>query len=123
MITHCEYREGVKAEICALLIKLYKYLNDGLMPNYDEDEEVFVEVDEFSKRPIYVNIEVSNIYNGNSHFEQQRLNSMVVTLDSNLFFRHGEYEQETEWAEISTDELVSIRDILQTHSNFIPEIA
>jgi hypothetical protein len=48
---------------------------------------------------------------------------MVVTLDSNLFFRHGEYEQETEWAEISTDELVSIRDILQTHSNFIPEIA
>ena len=114
MITHNEYRKKVKSDICSLLTVLYKYLNDGLMPNYEEEEEVFVEVDEFSKRPIYINVEVCNIYNGNTHFEQQRLKSMVVTLDDNLFFRHGAYKQEREWSKISTDELISIRELLKS---------
>ena len=114
MITHNEYRNKVKSEICSLLTDLYKNLNDGLMPNYEEEEEVFVEVNEFSKRPIFINVEVCNIYNGNTHFERQILNSMVVTLDNNLFFRHGAYEQESEWSEFSTDELISIRELLKS---------
>ena len=116
MITHNEYRNNVKSEICSLLTDLYKYLNDGLMPNYEEEEEILVEVDEFSKRPIYINVEVCNIYNGSTHFERQMLNSMVVTLDENLFFRHGAYEQESEWSEFSTDELISIRELLKSVS-------
>ena len=116
MITHYEYRNKVKSEICSLLTDLYKNLNDGLMPNYEDGEEVFVEVDEFSKRPIYINVEVCNIYDGNTYVERQILNSMVVTLDDNLFFRHGAYEQETEWTEFNTDELILIRELLKSVS-------
>ena len=113
MITHEEYRNGLKNHICSMLSELYIRYN-GQAPNYEEEEEVCVEVREITKRQLYINVEVCNIYNGSTHTEKQELVNMVATLDGNLFFRHGDYEQETEWTEISTDELASIRDILRT---------
>ena len=99
-----------KEQICKTLTNIFVDLNDGLLPNWEDEEEVYVEADEIGLH-LTVEVEVSNTYDDSRYKEDWSISAYVVTLDENLFF-HCE-DNELEWTEISTDELVGILDRLQ----------
>lgn len=105
-----EFRYSIKEQICKTLTNIFVDLNDGLLPNWEDEEEVYVEADEIGLR-LTVEVEVSNTYDDSRYKEDWGISAYVVTLDENLFF-HCE-DNELEWTEISTDELVGILDKLQ----------
>lgn len=45
--------------------------------------------------------------------EEIPINSYIVTLDYNLYFKCGDEDDEYHWTEISADELVSIHTMLE----------
>ena len=106
-----DFRHNVKEEICHLLKDLYLELNDD-HPNFEENEEYVLERENFAEDEFFVAIEVWNTYDEYSYSERQELHRCIVTLDNNLFFVCGEYENETAWDEISTDELVEIYEFI-----------
>lgn len=105
-----DFRTSVKEEICKTLTDIYLHLNDGLFPNWEDEEEVYVEADEIGLH-LSVEVEISNTYDDSCYKEDWSISVYVVTLDENLFF-HCE-DNELEWTEISTDELVGILDKLK----------
>lgn len=106
-----DFRHNVKEEICRLLKDLYLELND-VHPNFEEDEEYVLDRDEFAEDEFFVNVVISNNCDGHSYSELQEVHRCIVTLDDNLFFICGEYENETAWDEFSTDELVEIYEFI-----------
>lgn len=107
-----DFRFRVKEQICKTLTDIYLHLNDGLLPNWEDEEEVYVEEDEIGLH-LTVEVEVSNTYDDSRYKENWGISAYVVTLDENLFF-HCE-DNELEWTEISTDELVGIYNALQNN--------
>ena len=99
-----EVRALIKNAICEILIKQYKKGNNGELPNWEDEEEIVVDANEF-KREMRIGIEVYNTYNEDTTIEKQTINEFIVTLDENLFF---ETEDTYEWTEITTDELMEI---------------
>lgn len=99
-----EVRILIKNAICEILIKQYKKGNNGELPNWEDEEEVVVDANEF-KREIRIGIEVYNTYNEDTTIEKQTINEFIVSLDENLFFVT---EDTYEWTEITTDELMEI---------------
>ena len=41
-----DFRTSIKEQICKTLTDIYLHLNDGLLPNWEDDEEIYVEADE-----------------------------------------------------------------------------
>lgn len=106
-----DFRYKVKEEICRLLKDFYLELNDS-HPNFEEGEEYGLERYNFAEDELFVNVAVWNTYDEYSYNEQQEVHKCIVTLDNNLFFICGEYENETAWDEFSTDELVEIYEFI-----------
>ena len=95
-----------KNEIVQLITKKYLADNEGLYPNWEDDEEIVVDDSDF---PTFrISIEFDNTYDETTCIERQAINEYRVTLDGNLFFVCGDYENEIEWTEVTTDELVAI---------------
>jgi hypothetical protein len=105
-----DFRFRVKEQICNILTDKFKELNDGLLPDWSNDEEIYIEGDEIGLH-LKVNVEVSNTYDENRCFEEWVISSYIVTLDYNLFFNCD--DNELDWKEISTDDLVGICYALQ----------
>lgn len=105
------FRTHIKEQICKTLTNIFVDLNDGLLPNWEDEEEVYVEADEIGLH-LSVEVEVSNTYDDSRYKEEWGISAYVVTLDENLFF-HCE-DNELEWTEISTDELVGILTKLES---------
>ena len=106
-----DFRYKVKEEICRLLKDFYLELNDN-HPNFEEGEEYVLERYNFAEDELFVNVAVWNTYDEYSYNEQQEVHRCIVTLDNNLYFICGEYENETAWDEFSTDELVEIYEFI-----------
>lgn len=97
-----EIRLNVKERICNALTGIYRHFNNGLLPNYEEEEEVFVEGSQINLH-LLVSVEVGNTYTEDIFTEKWSIDDYIVTLDNNLMFFCG--SNELEWTEISTDEL------------------
>ena len=99
-----EVRKLIKNAISEILIEHYKKRNNGVLPNWEDEEDIIIDANEF-KREMSIRIEVFNTYNEDTIIEKQTINEFIVTLDENLFFKT---EDEYEWTEITTDELMEI---------------
>ena len=99
-----EIRTLIKNAICEILIEQYKKGNNGKLPNWEDEEEIVINANEF-KDVMCVGIEVFHPYSTDSNIERQIVEEFIVTLDENLFFIT---EDEYEWTEITTDELMEI---------------
>jgi hypothetical protein len=97
---------ATKNEIVHLLTEKYLADNDGLYPQWDEDEEIVVDGSDF--RTFRISVDMNNTYDDTRMCEKQEINEYRVTLDGNLFFVCGDYDNEIEWTEVATDELVAI---------------
>jgi hypothetical protein len=101
-----DFREKVKREICDIATEIYKADNDGLLPNWEDDEEIIVDGSDANNYKISVN--VGNTYDNSFTIERQEIEEIRVTLDGNIFFTTNDGENEIEWNEVNTDELVDI---------------
>ena len=97
---------ATKNEIVHLLTEKYLADNDGLYPNWEDDEEIVVDGSDF--RTFRISIDMDNTYDDTRLCEKQEINEYRVTNDGNLFFVCGDYDNEIEWTEVATDELVAI---------------
>ena len=94
---------------------MYKKNNNGLLPNWEDEEDLVVMDYEVSRHKISIGVEVDNTYDDTICIEKLTIDRYIVTLDYNLFFDFG--DEEMEWSEISTDELVGILDIINSKLN------
>lgn len=106
-----DFRCKVKEEICRLLKEVYLELNDD-HPNFENGEEYVLEEYDVADDNLFINVVVWDTYDEYSYNELQEVQKYIVTLDNNLFFISGDCENETEWSEISTDELVAIYEFI-----------
>ena len=97
---------ATKEEIVHLLTEKYLADNDGLYPKWEDDEEIVVDDSDF--RTFRISVDVDNTYDDTRMCEKQAINEYRVTNDGNLFFVCGDYDNEIEWTEVATDELVAI---------------
>ena len=106
-----DFREKVKKQICDIATEIYKSDNDGLLPNWEDDEEIVICGSDVCNYKI--NVIVGNIDYNTFTTERQEIEEIRVTLDSNLYFTTGECANEINWRDVSTDELVDIYNHLQ----------
>ena len=101
-----ELLRTTKNEIVQLITKKYLADNEGLYPNWEDDEEIVVDGMDF---PTFrISVDVDNTYDETACIERQEINEYRVSNDGNLFFVCGDYDNEIEWTEVATDELVAI---------------
>lgn len=88
-----------KENICGYLTDIYKHNNNGLLPNWEEDEEIILTNEEIG------DIEI-NVY-----VEKKVIKQLIVTLDCNLYIIcFDKYDLQFEWSDISAEDLISIHD-------------
>lgn len=98
------FRANIKELICNLLTEKY-----SLLPNWGNEEEIVVNDTDLPIQNIIIKITTQS----GVCFEEIPINSYIVTLDYNLYFKCGDEDDEYHWTEISTDELVSIHTMLE----------
>lgn len=108
--TLSDFRTALKEQICKTLTDIYLHLNDGLLPNWEDDEEIYVEADEIGLH-LKTEVEVSNTYDDSRYKEEWVISAYVVTLDENLFFQCD--DNELDWNDIGTDDLAGILNKLK----------
>lgn len=103
------FRANIKELICNLLTEKYKSQHNGLLPNWGNEEEIVVDDTDLPIQNIIIKVTTQS----GVCFEEIPINSYIVTLDYNLYFKCGDEDDEYHWTEISTDELVSIHTMLE----------
>lgn len=105
-----DLKSNIKEEICRLLINLYKETNNGLLPNWSEEEEIIIDSSNFKK--FSLKIEIFDTHSNTIIIDKQEIIEYVVTLDSNLYFNTecNNYE----WNEIPMEELYAILECIKT---------
>ena len=101
-----EFRQMVKNNICDISIELHKSDNNGLLPKWDDGDEIVIDgsyADNY-KISIILFDSCNNIFTT----EHQEIKEIRVTLDSDLYFITKDCDGETHWSEVSTDELAYI---------------
>ena len=104
-----EMKREFKEQICKILVHRYKELHDGLLPNWEEGEEVRVYEEDIVN---YLYIKVSNTYDDNYEIVKTPIESYIVTLDSNLYFVID--DDECCWDEVAIDDLAKLLDYLES---------
>ncbi len=98
----------VKEEIASCLILIYKSKHNGLLPNWENGEEIVVSADDINKYfSFYIKV------NNEKEYIEQKIKTFIVTLDGSLYFRDMDND-EYEWDELLSDDIVSICEYLQT---------
>lgn len=105
------FREKVKKQICYIATEIYKIDSDGLLPNWEDGDEIIIEGCNANNYKISIN--VGNTYDNSFTIERQEIEEIRITLDGNIFFTTNDGENEIEWNEVNTDELVDICYCLQ----------
>lgn len=110
-----EFRDLLKKNICKVLVDMYMIENNNQLPNWEEDEEIVIDDSKLRTQTILLEVFTQS----GDVYEKQVINEYRVTLDDNLFFRCGddEIENEINWCDVSTDDLVSILDMLSLMFN------
>lgn len=113
-----EVRTQIKEQICNILVDRYKELHNGELPNWEEDEEIVLTKDEIDEKDVnYLHIKEYNTYDEYYNVVRYAINRYFVTLDYNLFFEVGDYEEQYDWEEVSIEELASLLDYLKEKFN------
>lgn len=99
-----EFRTNIKEQICQILTDIYLSQNDGLFPNWENDEEIVVTENEVGN--IKVDCIVFNTYDDYKTVETLTIDRYIVTLDNYLYFDVG--DEELDWTDVSTENLVDI---------------
>ena len=108
-----EMKREFKEQICKILVHRYKELHDGLLPNWEEGEEVRVYEEDIDSTDVnYLYIKVSNTYDDNYEIVKTPIESYIVTLDSNLYFVID--DDECCWDEVAIDDLAKLLDYLES---------
>lgn len=111
-----QFRTSVKEEIVSLIKYIYLKENNGLTPNFSNDEEYILFCSDL-KVDIKINVDCLDLDDETISIEQLSIYNYVVSLDDELFFRCG--EDEFNWSELSTDEIVMIFNTLKKHYDSI----
>lgn len=102
-----------KEHITNYLVDIYKHYNNGLLPNWENEEEIIVTNDKIGD--ITIEIETDRFKNDNNVIivekEKQIIEKFIVTLDYNLFFICD--DNEYSWEEVSADELIGIFEFIR----------
>ena len=108
-----DFRTDVKNEIASLITNIF-IKQYGELPNWEEEEEIVVTDDNLPTFRVMVN--VGDTYSSDNYIvEKWAINEYRVTLDNNLFFRCGDNDDEFNYDEISTDELVLLYSLIKKH--------
>lgn len=105
-----------KEHITNYLVDIYKHYNNGLLPNWEEEEEIVLTNKEIGNITIEIEIDRSktNEYYDNVIIiekEKQVIEKFIVTLDYNVFFICD--DNEYSWEEVSADELIGIFEFIR----------
>lgn len=95
-----------KEDICNILVSIYQYNNNGLLPNWEEELEVVVPTDE-TIGTFVIYVDEHNTYDENSLIMPHKITDLIVTLDYCLYL-HDENGNDYEWNEINIDELITL---------------
>lgn len=102
-----------KEHITNYLADIYKHYNNGLLPNWEEEEEIVLTNEEIGN--ITIEIETDRFKNDDNVIivekEKQVIEKFIVTLDYNLFFICD--DNEYSWGEVSADELIGIFEFIR----------
>lgn len=102
-----------KEHITNYLVDIYKHYNNGLLPNWEEEEEIVLTNEEIGN--ITIEIETDRFKNDDNVIivekEKQVIEKFIVTLDYNLLFICD--DNEYSWEEVSTDELIGIFEFIR----------
>ena len=102
-----------KEHITNYLVDIYKHYNNGLLPNWEEEEKIVLTNDEIGN--ITIEIETDRFKNDDNVIivekEKQVIEKFIVTLDYNLFFICD--DNEYSWEEVSADELIGIFEFIR----------
>ena len=102
-----------KEHITNYLTDIYKHYNNGLLPNWEEEEEIVLTNEEIGN--ITIEIETDRFKNDDNVIivekEKQVIEKFIVTLDYNLLFICD--DNEYSWEEVSTDELIGIFEFIR----------
>ena len=113
-----EVRTQIKEQICNILVDRYKELHNGELPNWENDEEIVLTEDEIDENDVnYLHIEEYNTYDEYYNVVKYAINRYIVTLDYNLFFEVGDYEEQYDWEEVYLEELAGLLDYLKEKFN------
>ena len=113
-----EVRTQIKEQICNILVDRYKELHNGELPNWEEDEEIVLTKDEIDENDVnYFHIKEYNTFDEHYIVVRYAINRYIVTLDYNLFFELGDYEEQYDWQEVSIEELAGLLDYLKEKFN------
>lgn len=113
-----ELKAQIKEEICNILVDRYKELHNGELPNWEEDEDVYLEEKDIDVEDVnYLHIKEYNTYDEYCEVVKMYINSYIVTLDYNLYFRVGDEDEEYDWSEIGIDDLAKLLDYLTEKFN------
>ena len=105
-----ELQSQIKEQICNILVNRYKELHDGLLPNWETDEDIVLTENEISEDKVfYLNVDSYNTYDDFKEVERVAINRYFVTLDYNLYFE-DENENEFEWTEVNIYDLADLLD-------------
>ena len=100
-----EVRSIIKDEISHALISIYKKNHSGLLPKWEDDEEIVVTNDEVGT--FNLTIKEFNTYDENYDYNIYQIVCYKVTLDSYIYFI-TEDDNEYDCDDIDTDTLLEI---------------
>ena len=100
-----ELRSMVEDEIAHILIKVYKNNHSGLLPNWEDDEEIVVSNDEVGT--FNLTIKENNTYDEDVEYNTYQIARYIVTLDSVIYFITDD-EDEFDCSDIDTDTLINL---------------
>ena len=102
-----------KEHITNYLVDIYKHYNNGLLPNWEEEEKIVLTNEEIGN--ITIEIETDRFKNDDNVIivekEKQVIEKFIVTLDYNLLFICD--DNEYSWEEVSADELIGIFEFIR----------
>lgn len=106
------FRNDIKECITNELIKIYLKEHNGIFPNFNDEQDFNIDNSNIPSKQICVKMESQS----GTFFEMEYINEYIVTLDNNLYVKIGDYDEEMEWTDIYTDDLISILSILEKYN-------
>jgi hypothetical protein len=94
-----------KNEIVRLLVEIYKHNNNGLLPNWEDDEEIEISNNDIDNLTFYIDVDYEDV---NCVLKEEvSITKIIITLDENLFFITM-LDNEFNWTELDVEDLIII---------------
>ena len=109
-----DYRKSIKDEICQLVVDIYLKQNNNIHPNFEDDEEYYIEPNELGL-DINVSVDVNDTYVEGTYSDYINISMIIVPLDNNLILSTN--NDDYFWDEFDTDTLSNILEMLKEYKN------